>query len=118
MSEVEDVFVGEEAELPKKVKWDMRPTQEEVNLHNTTHLPYRSWCPHCVGEKARRGNHRRRMRRLRSTIPVISVDHMWMKGQRGDSEEEVKGNAVLVAHCRETKITWGRVVLKQGGGPG
>ena len=34
MSEVEDVFVGEEAELPKKVKWDVRPTKEEVELFN------------------------------------------------------------------------------------
>ena len=30
------------------------PTQDMINRHNLTHLPYRSWCPHCVA--ARRNN--------------------------------------------------------------
>ena len=82
MSEVEDVFVGDEAELLKKVTLDMRPTQEEVNLHNTTHLPYRSWCPHCVRGKARRRNHRMRKRKEQGGVPVISMDYIWLKGKR------------------------------------
>ena len=45
LSDVEDVFVGDEAELPKKVCYDVKPSKEEVGLHNITHLPYRSWCP-------------------------------------------------------------------------
>ena len=45
LSDVEDVFVGDEAELPKKVYYDARPNKEEVELHNLTHLPYRSWRP-------------------------------------------------------------------------
>ena len=89
MSDVEDVFVGDEAELPKKVKWDPRPSKEEVDLHNVTHLPYRSWCPHCVRGKARR-RHRRRMRRMKSNVPVISLDYMWMKCRKGDGEGEPK----------------------------
>ena len=24
------------------------PTYEEIERHNVTHLPYRSWCPVCV----------------------------------------------------------------------
>ena len=42
---MEDVFIGEEAELPKKVTIDMRASKEEVELHSKTHLPYRSWFP-------------------------------------------------------------------------
>ena len=87
MSDVEDVFIGDEAELPKKVKWDMRPTQEEVDLHNTTHLPYRSWCPHCVRGKARRRNHRKRRREANGGVPVISLDYMWLKGKKGDGKD-------------------------------
>ena len=26
----------------------------------------------------------------------------------------MRGNPIIVAHCRETKITWSRVVLKKG----
>ena len=117
LSDVEDVFVGEEAELPKMIRCEDRPSEEEVKAHNRTHLPYRSWCPHCVRGKARRGNHRRRMRRLRSKIPVISVDYMWMKGKKGEGEEDPKGNPIMVMHCRDTKLTWSRVVLKKGVDP-
>ena len=85
LSDMEDVFVGEEAELPKVIKCDNRPSEEEVRVHNRTHLPYRSWCPHCVRGKARR-HHKRRMRRLKSKVPVISLDYMWMKGRKGDGD--------------------------------
>ena len=47
LSDVEDVFVGEEAEVPKVIKVESRPSKEEVAKHNVTHLPYRSWCRHC-----------------------------------------------------------------------
>ena len=30
LSDVEDVFVGEEAEVPKRIMCDLRPTKEEV----------------------------------------------------------------------------------------
>ena len=33
---------------PKKVQDPRVPTQAEVDEHNMTHLPYRSWCTHCV----------------------------------------------------------------------
>ena len=105
----------DEAEVPKVIKFDNRPSEEEVNIHNRTHLPYRSWCTHSVRGKARR-HHRRRMRRLKSKVPVISLDYMWMKGRKGDGEEP-KGIPILVMHCRNTKLTWSRVVLRKGVDP-
>ena len=69
LTDIEDVFVGDEAELPKRVHFDMRPAQEDVNLHNITHLPYRSWCPHCVRGKARRRSHRERAREKTDGYP-------------------------------------------------
>ena len=66
--------------MPNKVAIDMRPSKEEVELHNSTHLPHRSWRPHCVRGKARRRSHRKRRRKVRGGVPVISVDYMWMKG--------------------------------------
>eukprot|EP00959_Pyramimonas_sp_CCMP1952_P277367 5798678-Pyramimonas_sp.AAC.1 len=60
----------------------MRPSKEEVEAHNTIHLRYRSWCPHCVRGKARRRNHRRRKREGNGNVPVISMDYMWLKGRK------------------------------------
>ena len=117
MSDVEDVFIGAEAELPKKVTIDVRPSKEEVGLHNKTRSPISVGAPHCVRGKARRRSHRKRRRRERGGVPVISVDYMWMKGNSGDGEEDKKGNPTLVMNCRETKLTWARVVSKKGVDP-
>ena len=48
LSDVEDWFITEEAELPKTIRCENRPSEEVVTAHNRTHLPYRSWRPHCV----------------------------------------------------------------------
>ena len=74
LSDVEDVFAGGEAELPWKAYCVMETSEEEVELHNITHLPRRSWRPHCVRGKAKRRGHCRRRRSQRSGVPTISVD--------------------------------------------
>ena len=33
------------------------PSNEEVEAHNAAHVPYRSWCPHCVKGKAVASKH-------------------------------------------------------------
>ena len=38
LTDVEDAFVGEEAELPKRICCESRPSKEEVELHNKTHV--------------------------------------------------------------------------------
>jgi hypothetical protein len=35
------------------------PTQEEIEQHEFTHVPYRSWCQHCVKARARDLQHKR-----------------------------------------------------------
>ena len=34
------------------------PTEEEVEHHKLTHLPYRNWCPECVKAKGKDLDHR------------------------------------------------------------
>ena len=36
-----------------------RPTKEEVDEHDLTHLPYRNWCPICVKAKGKELDHRK-----------------------------------------------------------
>ena len=49
------------------------PTAEEVDTHNLTFLPYRSWCPHCVRGTGKTMDHRRAGRD--KLIPEIHVDY-------------------------------------------
>ena len=50
----------EEATQPKVSVAPTQPSREEVERHMATHLPYRSWCPHCVRGKAPGGKHVRK----------------------------------------------------------
>ena len=43
---------------PKKVQDPRVPTHAEVDDHNMTHLPYRSWCTHCVRGRREAPHHK------------------------------------------------------------
>ena len=36
-----------------KLQDPRKPSEEEVKEHELTHLPFRSWCKHCVAGKSR-----------------------------------------------------------------
>ena len=43
---------SEEAKPPEVLRDPGAPTPKEVEQHNVTHLPFRSWCRHCVRGRA------------------------------------------------------------------
>ena len=54
----EEVIRAEEGEefgerKMKKMQDPVKPSPEEVEEHNKLHLPYRSWCRHCVRGRGR-----------------------------------------------------------------
>ena len=49
---------SEEARPPEVLRDPGAPTKRELEEHSTTHLPFRSWCPHCVAGKAQDRPHR------------------------------------------------------------
>ena len=55
----EVVAQGERARL---VPQPRLPSRQEVQEHELTHIPYRSWCVHCVRGAGRSDAHRRRTR--------------------------------------------------------
>ena len=44
----EDVAEDVEAQAPLVARAPSKPSQTEVDLHEVSHYPYRSWCEHCV----------------------------------------------------------------------
>ena len=65
--EKEKSYKGIEADRLEKegVKREIRrlidprkPTKEEVDEHELTHVPYRNWCPICVMAKGKESDHR------------------------------------------------------------
>ena len=50
---------SEETRKPNVKRLPPQVAQEEVDRHNVTHLPFRSWCQHCVRGKATDDHHKR-----------------------------------------------------------
>ena len=49
--ELLDVENGERGKKTKGLPHGIKPSQKEVEEHERTHLPFRSWCEHCVKGK-------------------------------------------------------------------
>jgi hypothetical protein len=125
-------YEGQEAAKPKGILAPFRPSVKEVEEHNLTHLPYRSWCIFCVKEKSKDDPHRRRLKDEESQqIPVASIDYMYKESwesrlkrkekertkasqSQEEEEEESKGMPILVFKDSSTKLTQARVVRKKG----
>ena len=89
-----------------------QPSAADVAEHRVTHMPYRSWCPHCVAGRGlgeQRGRHAGR----KHDIPRVGVDYWFITSggdlkRRKEIEEEyprdIDGGAKLEADRVELKI--------------
>ena len=64
---------GGEAQVPKCVRDPGEPTLQEKKDHEKTHMPYRSWCRHCVMGRGRDLPHETKDR-SEDGIPIIALD--------------------------------------------
>jgi hypothetical protein len=103
----------EEGAMVRVGKAEKAPSKQEVTMHMVNHIPFRSWCRHCVRGKAN-GNPHRRKGTIDGEIrePVVSVDYMFMHDNQGESEE--KGMPIMVIKDRKTRIVRTRVVPQKG----
>ncbi len=96
---------------------DQAPSQEEWDEHMTTHLPLRSWCPHCVKGKCVTGQHLTKDKE-ESRLSTVHRDYCFLcKKIDSESEEHYesrRGAPVLVALDSKTKPMFGRVRNEQG----
>ena len=85
------------------------PTQSEVDEHDKTHLPYRSWCPVCVMAKGKEDGHFSR-ETVDKGRPIVAFD---FKSFGQDPKEDDKLTA-LVMRDRVTKTTCAHLCLHKG----
>ena len=71
----EDADAEEDCEETKVFPDPGMPSQSEIDEHNATHHPYRSWCEFCV--KAR-GEGEHHTAGPVSGVPVIAFDHLFI----------------------------------------
>ena len=85
-----DLIVEESAEASEArgIKVSNKPTPEEVAEHELTHLPFRSWCKHCVFGRAQADFHMKVDSENRD-VPRLSWDYMYMK-EKQERERETR----------------------------
>ena len=70
------------------------PTRQERLEHEVTHVPYRSWCEHCVKGKAKSTPHKHEANRVEG-IPVIGLDYYSMS--KKDEDQEYKSEVTVLS---------------------
>jgi hypothetical protein len=81
-TEVAEGDLSAEGQVARAIPQPKRPLQEEVDTHSLTHLPYRSWCAHCVRGRGRADDHHQ-VTEPRE-IPLVSIDYLFL----GDEAED------------------------------
>lgn len=96
---------GEECVSAKYRSASIKPSAAEVEMHEMTHVPFRSWCKHCVAGKAKSYPHKSGAGD-EGSIPKVSMDYMFM----GDEDNM----PILVIKCGKSKYTFAFVVPGKG----
>ena len=86
------------------------PTEQEIQRHEVTHLPYRSWCPQCVKGRARARGHKKEGRE-EGAIPRVVLDYAFM-GQKDDEDAEKDKNKESQIKSEEKKKSMPMLVMK------
>ena len=105
-------MVQEEEEV-RHVSAPVLPSEAEVEAHNVSHLPFRSWCSACVRGRALSLGHRRVDAKTKEAeqIPTISVDCGFF-GQPEDRAHDTL--LVLSVRDRKSKGIWSHPVPSKG----
>ena len=100
---------SEEAKPPEVLRNPGAPTPREIEEHNVTHLPFRSWCPHFVAGKAQDRPDKKRDNQGEKQIPKIVFDYCFLGGK-----DDAETLAVQVARDRRTQMLFAHVVPRKG----
>ena len=113
----------EEMEKPKMVRQPDKPTAKQIAEHELTHMPFRSWCTHCIRGRARNDQHRRQKEGADDKddcVTTWSMDYADFTnnvvGLEGETERE--HSTVLVCHDSRTGGITADVVEQKGVGDG
>ena len=78
----EEMEAGPGSRNPNKMQDPRAPTQAEREEHELTHLPYRSWCIHCVKGRGKDAPHL--VAASDGVLPEVHFDFAFM-GDEGDA---------------------------------
>ena len=95
------------ARVLRRVQDPKAPTQAEMEEHNMTHIPYRSWCAHCVRGRGEAHPHWTSRHEERD-VPELHMDYCFM----GKVDE--KAQPILVVKDRDSRTMCSLLVKEKG----
>jgi len=103
----------EEGQVPKQLVNTKGPTKKEREEHELTHIPYRSWCEHCVKGRGRKTAHKRQVvedkKESLEQVTKIYIDFYFNgkdeEGNEGEDDEdgENKDSPAMVMYDARTR---------------
>ena len=88
------------------------PTRQERMEHELTHIPYRSWCEHCVRGKCAALAHRYVAPEDDRAVPIIGIDYAFIK--KSDEEELISEVKTMVVKDGRSKAAFPIPVPQKG----
>ena len=98
----------EPAVAPKALPDPHQPTLEEIEQHNLTHLPYRSWCRHCVRGRGKSHAQYKMEAEQSHTVPHVSMDYVFL------GQEDEKALPIVLIRAHSTRVTYSHAVPCKG----
>jgi len=80
-----------------------KPTKEEVDEHELTHVPYRNWCPICVMAKGKELDHRKSSEGPRG-LSEYSFDYCFPGDELGCKLTVLVGKEKVTGMCFATVV--------------
>jgi hypothetical protein len=103
----------EEGQQPRVMRAPKAPTKAEREEHEATHLPFRSWCTHCLRGRGRNKPHKRQVvdeELDQQKVPKISMDYFFMS----QDDEKASENPLLLMADETTGHRYMRAVGRKG----
>ncbi len=85
-----------------------KPTPPEIKEHEATHLPYRSWCRHCVRGRGKSHAHQQRDAEKSYEVPHVSFDYCFL------GQEDEKALPVILIRDHRTRTSFSHAVPCKG----
>ena len=86
------------------------PTQEEIDEHNITHLPHRSWCHICMKARGKEDAHRKQNKKAVKSKPTVTFDYKSV-GQEADRDDKA---IALVVRDAASKTMFAHICKNKG----
>lgn len=97
-----------ETATARTLKTPSRPPAEEQELHQLTHLPYASWCKHCVQARGKEEAHRAIAGRVDAVQPLVSMDYFFLSGKERPERPDMETGIAAVDQA--TGSLWASMV--------